>query len=213
MNNRCSGRLAIALLTMATAGLLLAACGSDTNKGTSPTPTTVTTSVSATPTTAPLPRPTTTGVAAVDAAIRAVLANDAASLKAQFAYFKVNCSLNPSGGFPFPPKCASGEVDDTPVDVLLAMPGEGVYFRPSEADRELSAWLSPGMTLYAAGEYSKPFIGLPEARYWVIFLNSRGGGNELLVSTSGVVGLAFLYTAQQAESSASATGANLIPPP
>jgi hypothetical protein len=170
MNNRCSARLAIALLTIATSGLLLAACGSDTNTGTSPTPTTVTTSISATPTTTPLPRPTTTGVTAVDAAIRAVLANDAASLEAQFAYFKVNCSLNPSGGIPQPPKCAPGEVDGTPVDVLLAVPGEGVYFRPTEADPELSAWLSPGMTLYAAGEYAPqtPVIGLPDARCWVV---------------------------------------------
>jgi hypothetical protein len=106
-------------------------------------------------------------------------------------------------------------VNETPVDVLLAVPGEGVYFRPTEADRELSAWLSPGMTLYAAGEYSQPLEGFPDARYWVVFLNSRGAGNDLILSVKGVVAVGFdlSFNAARIAAEDAATGGYLIPPP
>ena len=102
-------------------GLAAAACGDDDNSSTPTSGTTASPAATATlgATAAPTARPTTTGIASVDAAIRAVLANDAAALKSQFAYFKVNCSTNPSGGFPFPPKCSASEADGTPVDVFL----------------------------------------------------------------------------------------------
>ena len=107
-------------------GLAAAACGDDDNSSTPTSGTTASPAATATlgATAAPTARPTTTGIASVDAAIRAVLANDAAALKSQFAYFKVNCSTNPSGGFPFPPKCSASEADGTPVDGSLSRPAK-----------------------------------------------------------------------------------------
>lgn len=156
--------------------------------------------------------PVTVGVPVVDAVIAAVVGGDASALKGLFAYFKAICSKNPSGGFPQPPKCHEEEADGTLVDVLFAAPGEGLYFRAEEADRELAGWLSAGMRLYSVKDLGTvtDILGVP--RYQVVFVNSAGAGNSLTISTKGVVGLWFDVSRNPAQQANSMRGTFLIPP-
>jgi hypothetical protein len=157
--------------------------------------------------------PTTVGIPVVDAAINAVLADDASALKVQFAYFKAICSQNPSGGIPQPPKCLSGEPDGTLVDVLLAVPGEGLYFRPEAADRELAGWLGAGVKVYSVKDLGDvtDILGVP--RYQVVFVDPNNTGNSLTISGKGVVGLWFDQSRNPAQQAQLFSGTYLVPPP
>lgn len=187
-------------------GAFLMACGDDEVE---PDPTvsvttTATTGATATATSAPsspspvatstssaTPQPTGTGVAVVDAVIASVLANDAAAVKDGFAYFKVDCSTNPTGGFPFPPECLEGETDGTPIDVFLSLSGEGAYTRATDVDQALSSWLSGSLRLYAVIERPAPVAEAGNARYIVVFEAPDGAGPRLWLSDAGIVGLAY----------------------
>ncbi len=190
---RFAHALALAPVFLAAVLGLAVACGDDSS---APTPTAAPTSQK-TPvpirqeTPAPTVQATTTGVAPVDAAIRTVLANDVAGLKSKMAFFEVNCSANPSGGIPQPPKCNSGEPDGTSVQVFFQSFGEGAYRRPDDATSVLTQWLSPGMQLYAVRDRIAPDATIGGYRYQVVFVNADGAGNALWVSDRGVVGISF----------------------
>ena len=134
------------------------------------------------------------------------------SLKAQFDYFKVRCATNPSGGIPQPPKCLSGEADGTLVDVLLAVPGEGLYFRPIEADRELAGWLKPGMKLYSVKDLGNVTDVLGVPRYQVVFVDSDNTGNSLTISSDGIVGLWFDLSHNPEQQAQSMSGTFVVAP-
>jgi hypothetical protein len=200
-------------------GLFAAACGDDDNASTpsvtatASTPT-ANTSATAASTAAPTARPTTTGIASVNSAIRTVLANDPAGLRAQFAFFKVKCSANPSGGIPQPPTCAAGEADGTPIDVLISISGEGAYRRASEATDSIGRWLAAGTRLYAVLERDASDPQAGNAKYEVVFVTSSGAGNTLLVADNGVTGVVFDNSNNPAQEARLPSGSTyLIPPP
>ncbi len=197
-----------AILLVTVASTLWASCGNDspvtgntprsTNTAAAPSASAPTdSSPSSTPTgtlpsaTLPASQPAATGVAAVDAAIKAVLANDVSALRSQFAFYKVNCAIEPARGFPVPPKCAEDEADGTPVDVYLSLHGEGAYARPADVDRSLSAWLANGMHLYAVIQWPVPNASSGNVQYTIVFKAPDGAGPRLWLSDAGIVAVVF----------------------
>lgn len=112
------------------------------------------------------------------------------ALEAQVRSFPVPCMIEPSGGFPTPPKCPDGVPEDSPVEVILSSYGEGAYALASEVKRLTSTWLQSGVDLYAVIDTGGP-ADLSGERYKVVFKAPDGSGPSLWISETGVVAFVF----------------------
>lgn len=149
-------RLAAAAGMMA--AIVIAACGGTSGERT-PAP------GSASPTVATTAAPPQTGIAELDAIIRATLMGDKDALVASLGYTKLGCVRPEQEGSP--PGCVEGEADGTPVDSFLAMVCGGGYVRPDVAERIVRGSRTPAR-LYAAGRpAAKNYID--GAQYLLLF--------------------------------------------
>jgi len=91
------------------------------------------------------PSDTRTDIAIVDTIIDAVLADDRDALRELVHYTITGCTH--ADGLGGPPKCESGQAEDTPVEVFPVLgPGEGSHVQRGDIDR---VWPPGPKTLYA----------------------------------------------------------------
>ena len=211
-------------LLIAMAGLCCAvavACGgSSAEPLVSPTTTAGGSGVPATPTPEPSPAapapvhpPQTTGVAAIDAVVRAVLAKDIPSLTARL-HFEPHACTGLEGPIPGGPICPAGRVLGTPLPAMLiyGCPG-GQHARVDELPGAFENLLSARATLYAVAAVPGGSVvaftvpgpgGTPTGLLRALSLNETGEISGLTFACPGTTSAQFMST--------QAVASYLIPP-
>ena len=108
----------------------------------------------------PHPADVRTGIGIIDEVIEAVLGGDMDALVAQVQLTAFECTTRL--GIGGPPKCATGEPDGTPVEVLPVLNCEGGFAQPEHVSETVLGWLAPAaqgaspetLKLYAVTEGS-----------------------------------------------------------
>lgn len=135
---------------------------------------------------------TETGIAAVDAAIKAVLAGDQAALASQAVFTTQACTTAQGAGGP--PQCQRGEASGTRLEVMSAASCEGYYVRRADLAAEVQRFLEGEFQLY--GVYKNSGKIFTEGEYAIIFSHKGahappGFGRQVFVSKEGVTALNF----------------------
>ena len=78
------------------------------------------------------------GIGPVDAAIAAILSGDSEAVRKLLIPLSLKCSLEPSGGFPQPPKCLPGMSDGSIVEAFPVGGPEGSYVLAAECRHGIS---------------------------------------------------------------------------
>lgn len=199
-------RLATALAAIVLAASLAACDGDDTP---SPTPQATAQATSATPT--PYPDTTTTGVAVVDAAIKAALTGDADALGAQARFKSLACATTPAGPIPAPPNCLANQPEGTLVQAILIGTGQSAYRQASELPEVWPNWFGASRHLYAVKKLATPGE-LTGAIHHIVFVRADGAGTTLQVSADGIVWIGFDPSFNPRQQAEGWPGTYILPP-
>lgn len=175
------------------------ACGDEdsadpTNTPRSGSPTTVagaTATPDAEPTVAGTPGGDETGIASVDAILRAVRAKDYAALAAMVRFEPVACTEAQGAGGP--PKCRTGEPEGTPVEVVQVLSCEGFFEREGELKLDQPGYgTASGLVYGVYGVEDSQLLELwPDAQYAIVLYraNENDFSSTLLADGEGIVGI------------------------
>lgn len=153
-----------AISLTATAFLLVAACRGDVSPAPTATPTSSPTTSSTAPSSTPTPTPTATVVlpANVSAVMAAIESGDLARIRALLQFSSQPCTTALGAGGP--PKCASGEVSGTPVEVFPYTSCEPGWVRRPMIDAILGEVFSHPFARYAAYSTTSGDIAVFQAK-------------------------------------------------
>lgn len=133
------------------------------------------------------------GIGPVDAAIAAILSGDSDAVRKLLIPLSLKCSLEPSGGFPQPPKCLPGMSDGSIVEAFPVGGPEGSYVLAANAATAFRSLLDSKPRLFAVYNVTtnnEP--GWPSGKYGVVFVGSgQVRGVLLSVSADGIVNIAY----------------------
>lgn len=140
----------------------------------------------------PLPQGQTS-IEELDTIIYTVLNGSTADLIPLLEFTQTSCTL--AEGLGGPPKCAGGEKEGTPVEVLPFLgPGEGSFIRK----QDIGSWLGLDVSeLYAAYQVSDKAYSekdYPAGNYALVFIdsNSKQGGLTLQVRNGRIIRIDYL---------------------
>lgn len=161
-------RLSPASVSLLFLFLLLSACGTPSPQPAASTPT----------------PSASTGLPELDSIVATTLSGDVDELRALLGYTMLRCTL--AQGLGGPPRCAAGEPEGTPVEVLPLLGPEGTFIRRADIDEWAGLQVSDFLAAYEvspaafsdqsypAGEYALVFEGAPQ-RPTTITLQIRQG--------------------------------------
>jgi hypothetical protein len=144
------------------------------------------------PTPAPievLPPGAHTGIREIDDVIATALANDPAALRKLVRYTLTGCTK--AEGLGGPPKCESGEVEGTRVEVFPILGSEGGFVRRSSIDGVLQFNLKGlyGVYRVPANAYREDYW--PAGRYGLVLIGDDESAMTLLVEDGGIVRIVY----------------------
>jgi hypothetical protein len=126
-----------------------------------------------------------TGIAELDQIIEIVLANDIEALRSAVQFTQTACTLQ--DGLGGPPKCAEGEEEGDPLEVLPILGPEGHFIR----SEDIGAWQGLDVSdVYAAYKVSKSAYNdpnYPRGTHAIVFINETQNSSVTLQLVGGQI--------------------------
>lgn len=186
------GKLRTVLVVMVILSLGLAAC-TQAGPTSTPTPTSSPPSAHGTPTppTGTVhPPDTRTGIEEVDAIIDAIVAGGIDARRELVQYTTTGCTT--ALGLGGPPKCESGEVEGTLVEVFPFLRAEGEYVRRESIGRVLRFAVEGLYAVYRVPDDAYEEEYWPAGEYGIVFTREEDGlAVTVLVDGGGIVRIDF----------------------
>lgn len=194
-------QLALAAI-VAAISLAAVACGDDGDDAPGATATVARPAVSPTAPGNPTPASTPTaeatagagetGIASVDAALAALVEQDAAALGAQARFQQLACETEPMG-IGGPPICEAGEADGTVVSVFPVAQCEGGFIREGALAGAFTSLTKYPVDVY--GVYRTPPQYFPEGAYTIVIDSPDperpGSAREIVLDDVGITGINY----------------------
>ena len=138
------------------------------------------------------PAETRTGVASVDALIRAMHAVDAPALAGAIVSFNIGCVTEPQG-IGGPPLCEDGEPEGTPIEVLPSAYCEGFYARVESMGDSFFEIVRAAPRLFSVYEVEdgEANPNWPRGDYAVVFALAKGGARTVYIGSAGIVNVRY----------------------
>jgi hypothetical protein len=143
------------------------------------------------------PSPDRTGIPHIDRIIEAALSDDGEALQALVSYATLPCTE--AEGFGGPPKCAAGESEGTPVEVLPVLGSEGHHLRREQVAGWQGIPEANLVAVYRVGTegYADPYF--PRGDTALAFLQAGHPGMVILqVTSEGIVRLDYSFESPEA---------------
>ncbi len=123
------------------------------------------------------PAGTTTGIADLDAVIKAVLGNSLPAKRGLVRYVTTPCTTAQGAGGP--PKCAPGEADRAPVEVFPFVAAEGEFVRRDGIDRVLQFTVEGLYGVYRVPDSAFRAAYWPAGQYAAVFVEKGIKGQQV----------------------------------